>query len=208
LSAVRCNKKLKLCKSITQNLLNFAVNLRFTFKHKLLTIFKKALLVFALLFISSLVFSQNPLPKGNTQLNVGVRLSRWGIPVYLGVDHGIHQDVTIGAELSYREYKEKWNNKNFYYDCNHRITGFSGNANYHFNSLLNIQPKWDFYAGLNLGFYVWSSPSLYEGGHSSGLDLAGQIGGRYYFTDKVGLNLEFNGENAFTGGKIGATIRL
>lgn len=62
--------------------------------------------------------------------------------------------------------------------------------------------------GLNLGFYVWSSPDAYQGSHSSGLGIGAQIGGRYYFTNKVGLNFEFGGGNAFSGGKVGVTIKL
>jgi outer membrane protein W len=167
-------------------------------------IFKKRLPVLTLLLLSTIAFSQNPLPKGKAQLNAGLGLSGWGIPVYLGLDYGIHKDVTLGAEVSYREYNEKWNK--YYYQ--HSITGFSGNVNYHFNSLLNIQPDWDFYAGLNIGFYAWSTPELYNGSRKSGLGLAGQLGGRYYFTDRLGINLEFGGGNAFSGGKIGATIKL
>ena len=40
-------------------------------------------------------------------------------------------------------------------------------------------------------------------------DLGFQIGGRYYFTNKVGINLEFGGgHNTLSGGKIGISIKL
>jgi hypothetical protein len=162
------------------------------------------LIAIALIFISGKAFSQSPLPVGNTQLNVGLGLSNWGVPFYIGLDYSVHKDITIGAEFSYRGYHERWDSK--YYD--HSIMGFSGNGNYHFNSLLDISQRWDFYAGLNLGFYVWSSPNDYYGKHNSGLGFGSQIGGRYYFTDKVGLNLEFGGGNAFSGGKIGLSVKL
>ena len=68
--------------------------------------------------------------------------------------------------------------------------------------------QWDFYAGLNLGYYTWSSPSDYPGNRTSGLGLGAQVGGRYYFTPKVGINLEIGGGNAFSGGKIGLTFKL
>ena len=42
----------------------------------------------------------------------------------------------------------------------------------------------------------------------SGLGIGGQVGGRYYFNDKVGINLEFGGGNAFGGGKVGVSVRL
>lgn len=162
------------------------------------------LTTFTLLMFSCFAFSQSPLPIGKTQLNLGVGLSGWGVPFYIGLDYSVHKDITLGGEFSYRSYKENW--KDQYY--HHNIMGFSGNGNYHFNSLLNIPQKWDFYAGLNLGFYVWSSPDIYIGDHKSGLGLGGQIGGRYYLSDKVGLNLEFGGGNAFSGGKFGVSIKL
>jgi hypothetical protein len=39
----------------------------------------------------------------------------------------------------------------------------------------------------------------------SGLGLGAQIGGRYFFKDNFGLNLEFGGGNALSGGKFGIT---
>jgi hypothetical protein len=165
---------------------------------------KKGLSTLLLLLIASFAFSQSPLPKGQNQLNVGVGLSGWGVPFYVGIDHGVHPDITLGAELSYRAYREHWK-KNYY---NHKIMGVSGNANYHFNTLMNIPQNWDFYAGVNVGFYVWSSQEQYDGDHSSGLGLGGQLGGRYYFNEKLGVNLEFGGGNAFSGGKLGVSVKL
>lgn len=165
---------------------------------------KKLVLLVAFALISSFAFCQNYSSQGRTQLNLGVGLSEWGVPLYIGLDHYVHPDITLGGELSFRSWREDYNN--YYYD--HNITGISGNANYHFNSALNIPRNWDFYAGLNLGFYVWSSPDNYPGNHSSGLGLGGQIGGRYFISNRLGLNLEFGGGNAFNGGKFGITIKI
>jgi outer membrane immunogenic protein len=167
---------------------------------------RRALLLTALSFVLSInnLIAQSPLPLGKTQLNLGVGLSGWGVPVYLGFDYSVHKDITIGGEFSYRSYNENW--KSVYY--RHNVMGFSGNANYHFNSLLKIPQIWDLYAGLNIGFYAWSSPRTYSGSNNSGLGLAAQIGGRYYFNSKVGVNLELGGGNAFSGGKFGLTIKL
>jgi outer membrane immunogenic protein len=153
---------------------------------------------------SSILFSQGPIAKGQSQLNMGVGLSSWGVPVYVGMDFGVHKDVTLGFEFSYRAYHDRYND----YRYNHNILGFSGNANYHFNSLLKIPTNWDVYAGINIGFYHWNSSSDYPGGYSSGLGVAGQIGFRYYFTSRLGVNLEFGGGNAFSGGKFGISLRL
>ncbi len=162
---------------------------------------KKISIVLAVVLFSALaVNAQSPLGNGGKQLNAGIGFSGWGVPFYLGLDFGVHKDITLGLEGSFRSYSD--------YDYSHSIFGFSGNGNYHFNTILEIPRNWDLYAGLNIGFYVWSSPSGYKGSHSSGLDLGGQVGGRYYFNHKFGLNLEFGGGNAFSGGKIGISVKL
>lgn len=160
--------------------------------------------MFCFIITTSVIFAQNPVSEGQSQFNAGVGLSSWGMPVYFGLDYGIQKDITLGGELSYRSYSENWDHDNY----NHSVIGISGNGNYHFNSLLKIPTNWDFYAGLNLGLYIWNSPNNYGGSNSSGLGLDAQIGGRYYFTDKIGINLEFGGGNAFSGGKLGISVKL
>ena len=166
---------------------------------------KKIYLIITLIIATaSSVLAQNPIAKGQAQLNAGVGLSSWGIPVYVGLDYGVHPNITIGGELSYRSYNKRYKD----YKYHHSIIGFSGNANYHFNNLLDIPSDWDFYAGLNLGFYHWNSPNNYEGSYNSGIGLGAQIGGRYYFTEKLGVNLELGGGNVFSGGKFGISLKL
>ena len=149
-------------------------------------------------------YSQNPLPVGKAQLNFGIGFSNSGIPLYGGFDIGVAKNITLGGEVSYRGYNEDWKSNNYH----HNVLGISANGNYHFNTLLKIQEKWDVYAGLNLGFYSWSSPEDYDGDYNSGVGLGAQVGARYYFSQKVGLNLEFGGGNEFAGGKFGLTVRL
>ncbi|MDD4755001.1 MAG: hypothetical protein PHG29_02880 [Prolixibacteraceae bacterium] len=163
---------------------------------------KKYTLTAVLIIALLQVFAQSPVPKGKSQFNAGLGLSSWGVPVYLGLDFGVHNDITVGGELSYRGYHDNYNSIKY----NHSVIGISANGNYHFNSVLNIPTNWDLYAGLNLGFYIWDSAKDYPGSHTSGLGLGAQIGGRYYFTDGVGINLEFGGGNAFSGGKFGISI--
>ncbi|MCB5262416.1 MAG: porin family protein [Candidatus Cloacimonetes bacterium] len=169
---------------------------------------KKTLLTVVLFIAVVAIFAQNPVAKSQAQINAGVGLSSWGIPVYLGLDYGIHKDVTMGAELSYRSYRDDdWDDKDsHHYD--HSVTGISGNVNYHFSHILNIPRNWDFYAGLNVGYYIWNSSKYYHGDHSSGLGLGAQIGGRYYFNNSIGVNLELGGGNAFNGGKLGLSFKL
>ena len=165
---------------------------------------KKILLFAAFALFSAISFGQNSLAMDKNQLNLGVGFSNLGVPFYIGLDHAVSRNVTLGAELSYRSYREDWDY--VYYD--HSITGISGNANYHFNNLFHIPRNWDLYAGLNLGFYSWNSPKTYGGSHISGLGLGAQVGGRYFLSKNVALNLEFGGGNAFSDGKFGLTVKL
>ncbi len=165
---------------------------------------KKLIVLLGLICFTTFIFAQSPNLKSQTQLNAGVGFSGWGIPVYVGLDFGVHPDITLGGELSFRSY-----NENYYsYKYRHTIIGILGNGNYHFNRIMNIPSPWDFYAGLNLGFYIVNSPSSYGGDRTSGLGLGAQIGGRYYFSNRWGINLEFGGGNYFSGGKFGFTFKL
>jgi outer membrane immunogenic protein len=146
-------------------------------------------------------YSQSPLGNGNHQLNAGVGFSDWGIPVYFGMDFGVHKDITLGFEASLRNNKEYYDNSNYHSP----IFGLLGNFNYHFNTILEIPSNWDFYAGINIGYFFWSSSSDYPGNGSSGLGLGAQIGGRYFFKKNFGLNLELGGGNSYSGGKFGIT---
>jgi hypothetical protein len=164
---------------------------------------KKTILSIGFLLLTAFLFAQKPISKGQTQLNAGIGLSGWGIPVYVGLDYGVHPDISIGGELSFRSYKEKLFNNNY----SRSIIGILANGNYHFNRIMNIPSPWDFYAGLNIGFYNVSSSSV-NGGIGSGLGLGAQIGGRYYFNQKWGINLEVGGGNSVSGAKFGITFKL
>ena len=165
---------------------------------------KKIALLLLVAAGSFTAYSQNPLTKGKAQFNAGLGLSSYGVPLYFGVDYGAHKDITVGGEISFRSFSENYRGTGY----SQNVIGISGNGNYHFNTVLNIPKEWDFYAGLNLGFYIWNTPSNYGGSNSSGLNLGLQVGGRYYFTNKVGINLEFGGGNVFSTGKLGVTIKL
>ncbi|MBW6515723.1 MAG: porin family protein [Candidatus Cloacimonetes bacterium] len=165
---------------------------------------KKMLFMVVLLVSCGAIFAQNPVAEGQTQFNAGLGFSNRSVPVYIGLDYGIHKDITLGGELSFISYHERYQQNKY----NHSVIGISGNANYHFNHILNIPLDWDFYIGPNLGFYIWNSPDDYPGSRTSGLGFGAQIGGRYYFTDKFGINLEFGGGNVFSGGKFGISLKL
>jgi outer membrane immunogenic protein len=163
---------------------------------------KVSLIILSSLFTTAMVFGQSPLGKGGSQLNAGVGFSSWGTPVYIGADFGVHPDITIGPKLSYRNYN--YNALGTKYEQNLTVLAFNGN--YHFNRLLSLPSKWNVYAGLTMGYYVWSAND-FTGAKGSGIGLDGQIGARYFFTNKFGINLEFGGGTA-TGGNFGITYKL
>ena len=138
---------------------------------------------------------------GGKQLNAGLGFSGWGVPLYAGFDYGIYDDITIGGELSFRSYHDNFSGLKY----KHSIIGLSANGNYHFNTLLDIPREWDFYAGLSLGYFIWVSSSDYAGTGGSGFGLGAQVGGRYFFKNNFGVNLELAIGNSVTGGKAGIT---
>lgn len=163
---------------------------------------KKVGIIFLLLFICvATTNAQSPLSKGSKQLNAGVGFSGWGVPIYVGMDFGVYKDITVGFEGSFRSYNQNIIGQKY----TSSIFGISGNGNYHFNTILEIPTQWDVYAGLNLGYYIWSTSSNYSGSGASGLGLGAQVGARYFFKNNFGLNLEFGGGNSFSGGKFGIT---
>ncbi len=171
---------------------------------------KRVLFFIAVFFISLASVAQAPLEKGAMQINTGIGLSSWGLPVYGGLEYGIGNNISVGGELSYRSKSESYG----YGKWKTSYTSISGLANYHFNEVLNIPSEFDFYAGLSLGYSIFNSKydgnelGHYSGSGSSGLYLNAQVGGRYFFSDKIGVNLELGGGNVFSGGKVGVTILL
>lgn len=148
------------------------------------------------------VMSQSPLENNKFQLNAGLGTSGWGTPVYLGLDYGVGKNLTIGSEVSYRSYES--------YGFKMTILGIQGNANYHFDQLLDLPSKWNVYSGLSANYFSWSYKDEYakQIADNTSFGIGIQIGGRYFFNEKIGLNLELGGGNATSGAKIGITYKL
>lgn len=166
---------------------------------------KKILILTALYFTTAVTFAQNPLKKGQKQLNAGIGLGSFGTPVYVGLEFGIHDDISLAGDVSYQS-------KDYGYAKQSAI-GASLKANYHFNRILNIDDKWDFYAGLGLNYYNFNSKfsgsnTNYTLDYNSGFGFDAQVGGRYFFTDNFGANLEFGGGNNLSGGRLGITYKF
>lgn len=151
---------------------------------------KKLGLICLFLSFVTLASAQSPIGANGKQLNFGIGIDGYGVPLYVGMDFGVHPDITIGGQLGL--------NLGFDY------FSLSFRSDYHFNTLLSIPRDWDLYGGLNIGFIA----GLDDNYSGSGLDIGLQVGGRYYWNNAWGVNLEFGGGNNISGGRLGLSHRF
>lgn len=166
----------------------------------------KKILIILFAFTSISAYSQATLPEGSKRLNAGFGFSNFGLPVYLGLDLGLTDEVTIGPQVSFRTYSQ--NIFGTTYRQNLIVIGV--NADYHFNTLLELPSEIDVYGGLHVGYYLWEDANdvLGVGGfESSGVGVSLHVGGRYFITPELAFNLELGGGTA-SGGKIGITYQF
>ena len=134
---------------------------------------KKVLLFVIASFISIAMFAQGEghISKGEKQLNFGIGFID-GIPLHIGADFGVHNDVSIGPDIDFDLGGFDWMRIKF-------------RADYHWNTLMDIPAPWDVYTGAALG------PKIHFSGNGN-VDFLFQvnIGGRWYWSD-WGLNSEF-----------------
>ena len=151
-------------------------------------------LFISLFFTISAAFSQGqmPLEIGGRQLNFGFIGSNTNLPIYVGMDFAVHQDITIGGEVR----PQFWNKGSF--------IGLLANGDYHFNTLMDIPSNFDFYLGLEFGFGLWLSGNS---GERSGFIGGLHLGGRYYWSDKWGVNIELGGGTHYDG-KLGLSMKM
>ncbi len=142
---------------------------------------------FFLVALIALIFSEvnaqrggnAPLRRGERQVNFGTGFSTNGLPVYGSVDFAVHKDITLTPEVHVRLPV-------------YHAEDFSGGvllkSDYHWNFILGIPPGWDFYTGIRLGL-----------DYSDQLDpdLGIQVGGRWYWNDRWGINLEVGAGTGF-----------
>lgn len=166
---------------------------------------KKYLLICFLLIMTLPSFSQGNLPEGGKRVNAGFGFSNFGTPVYVGVDFGITEDITIGPQISYRNYSQRFLGVRFRQD----LILIGVNGDYHFNTLLDLPSEFDVYAGLHLGYFIWSDDDDTPGNdfENSGFGASIHVGGRYFFTNEWALNVELGGGTA-SGGKIGVSFQF
>ncbi|SOD96839.1 hypothetical protein [Spirosoma fluviale] len=148
--------------------------------------FNFSILLILGLFVGTQSFAQYVPDKGSKLLNLGIGVGGYGGIGFGGggiafggsFEAGVAKNITVGGIASFRSYSGVGS----YYSIGAR-------GSYHFNELLNMSDeKVDLYGGLGL---IYSGFSYKDGFLSSaynygGIDLGLHIGGRYFFSEKVG----------------------
>lgn len=170
-------------------------------------------IAFFLLLLSGLGFSEvSAQGKPFDYINVGVGASTWGIPIFAGIDFTVADQITVGGQLNYRRYTQGLNLLGVGTRWVHNIFEVSANGNYHF---FDPGEEYDVYAGLSLGYYIWSTRlredvagfnGEYSGDGAGGLGLRLQVGGRYAINDDIILYGEIGGGNRISGARVGVSF--
>jgi outer membrane immunogenic protein len=158
--------------------------------------------ILAIFLSTSVVKAQfNPYAEGVKLLTVGVGVYSYSIPVFVKLDVPVADNFTVGGGLSYQSYSRGVWGSGF------SIIGIQARGNYHFNELFELDNnQWDVYGGASLGYLIWTTPTGYPNTGLGGLAFGIQIGGRYFFRDNIGINLEFGSGTQITGAELGITF--
>jgi len=150
--------------------------------------------IFTLVFCLTTLFAiaQSPIGKGGKQLNFGVSGNSYYVPAYVSFEFGVHPDITLGPQAGM--------------DLSFDYLNLAFRGDYHFNTLIGISQEWDFYAGTTAGFSILIGTENVT--VKNGLYIGLQVGGRWYWSDRWGLNLEFGGSNLFGNARIGLSLKM
>jgi hypothetical protein len=124
----------------------------------------------------------------NAQAQKYLNFGGAGTGLYASIEIPVASAITLAPQLSTD------------YDFNQWVVAAKGN--YYFDELFGLSSPWDVYAGLNVGWRIDS-----EDNDNSGGNWGAQVGGRWFWNDKWGLNLEFGGGSGVTGG-LGVTMKF
>ncbi len=75
-------------------------------------------------------------------------------------------------------------------------------GNFYFDDLFGLTAPWDVYAGVGAGWRIDNNDN-----NNDGFSFGAQIGGRWFWNDRWGLNAEF-GWNSVALGGVGVTLKM
>lgn len=123
-------------------------------------------------------------------LNGGIGLaSYWGggIPIGVSFETTLADNLSVGGSVDYARYGRNYGG----YKWSYNFIYAGARGSYHLGELLQTGDKFDPYAGISLGVRIASYKDNagygdYYNPYNNGLYLGLHVGGRYYFTEKVG----------------------
>ena len=127
----------------------------------------------------------------NAQAQKYLNFGGIGTGIYAGLEFPVASAITIGPAV--------YTN----YDFNYWV--LAGKGNYYFDDLFGLPSAWDVYAGANVGYRLDGSNNNDHDG--DGFNWGAQIGARWFWNEKWGLNAEFGGGSGVNGG-LGVTMKL
>ena len=111
-----------------------------------------------------------------------------GTGLYAGIEFPVGSAITVGPAV--------------YTDWDFNKFVIAAKGNYYFDDLFGLPSEWDVYAGANAGWRLDGSDK-----NDDGFNWGAQIGGRWFWSDKWGLNAEFGGGSGVNGG-VGVTMKM
>lgn len=157
-----------------------------------------------LALITTQSFAQLAVDKGTKFVNLGIGVGGYGfytgggIGLNAAIDIGVAKNITAGAVAGYKSYGSVGS-----YNYNSFDIGARGS--YHFNELLKLSTdKADLYAGIGLSYYSFSYGGFLD--NYSQIYFPIHLGGRYFFTEKLGGFAELGSSLATV--KVGLTLKF
>lgn len=166
----------------------------------------------ALLFFAFTVHAQNgAFSKDDKLLNIGIGVNSFydnGVPFGASFEKGINDNISLGVNFDYLS--SDFSSSGI--DLKFTAIYFAVRGSYHFNTLLKIKSeKIDLYAGPSLGYrkFSWKDGSNDTLGddYGSSVFVGVHLGGKYYFTDKIGAFLEL-GDVGSTNARLGIAFKF
>jgi hypothetical protein len=124
-------------------------------------------------------FGDAPFEEGTSVIQANLGLGGgFGLPVQFSYEYGYKDKVGIGGIVGYGSTTDG------IYSYSYSL--FAARVNYH----IQVAEKLDTYFGLSLGYASATVKPAFVGNTGSSIILGGQLGGRYYFTEKLAGSVE------------------
>ena len=153
----------------------------------------------SLSLVATQSFGQMAVDKGTKFVNLGIGLGgsflySSGLGFNGALDIGVAKNITVGGAVGFRSFGDGIGG----YDLGAR-------GSYHFNELLSTPETVDLYAGLGLSYFGYTGLSGL-GINTSFIAFPIHIGGRYFFSEKLGGFAELG--SSVSAVKVGITFKL